>query len=237
MLAATVGARVQRYRKLRNLTAQQVSDLLMSSLGVDMKRTVLGGLESGARKAVALSEVLALAYVLGVPPLLLMTPLGGREEVEAVPGHDADPWDVARWITGEGPPPDGGADPAWRRNVDLLALYRDHSSKEDDWSRQARVDPTSRDGGPARVDWDRIERRRAEIEDALRLIRRAIRGRGDLPPALPPELAHLDDGEPEPRLRPTIQPTVNVIDDEAVEQAIEQRRARRSATKEGGADE
>lgn len=197
-LANTVGARVQRYRKLRGVTAQQVSDLLMSSLGVDMKRTALGGLESGARKAVALSEVFALAYVLRVPPLLLMTPLGEREEVEAVPGRNAGPWDVARWITGEGLPPDGVADVTWKRNVDLLALYREHAAKEDDWRRQTRIDPTSRDGGPARIDWERVERRRAEIEDGLQLIRRAIRGRGDLPPALPSELAHIDDQEGAP---------------------------------------
>lgn len=205
-LAATVGARVARYRRERGLTAQQLSAELLSALDVDMKRTVIGGLESGTRKAVALSEVLALAYVLGVPPLLLMTPLGERGDVEAVPGLTGDTWDVARWVTGEAPPPGGGLpDEHWRRNVDLLALYREHQGKEDEWRRETRVgvvadsdDELQREWA---VEWDRVRERRREIEGSLRLIRRAIRGRGDLPPALPDVLAHLDADEPAPRLR------------------------------------
>ena len=221
------------------MTAQQLSAELLSVLGVDMKRTVIGGLESGARKAVALSEVLALAYVLGVPPLLLMTPLGEQGHVEAVPGLDVDTWDAARWITGEGPPPGGALpDAHWRRNRDLLALYREHQANEDEWRRQTRVDRHVTDEEARRLSWERAERRRAEIEDALRLIRRAIRGRGDLPPALPVELAHLDDGEPEPHLRPTIESVAPVRDAEArVDEAIEGRRTRRSRPPTGADQE
>lgn len=236
-LAATVGARVVRYRRERGMTAQQLSAELLTVLGVDMKRTVIGGLESGVRKAVALSEVFALAYVLGVPPLLLMTPLGEQGDVEVVPGLDTDTWDATRWITGEGPPPDGALpDSHWRRNVDLLALYREHQARENEWRHETRVDVRNDDEEARRLSWDRVERRRAEIEGTLRFIRRAIRGRGDLPPALPPELAHLDEDEPEPRLRPTVPAPPAEGDDAAVERAIE-RRSRRRSEQEGTAGE
>lgn len=235
LLSATVGARVQRYRKLRGLTAQQVSDLLMSSLGVDMKRTVLGGLESGARKAVSLSEVLALAYVLGVPPVLLMSPLGETGEVEAVPGVDLDTWDFTRWITGEGLPPDGIATPQWRQNVDLLALHREHAAKERDWKEQTHLAVVGDSAEQIDGMFERALGRRREIEDGLRLIRRAIRGRGDLPPALAQELAHLDDGEPEPRLRQTREAGRGT--DVPVERAIDERRKALRSTKDGDTDE
>lgn len=226
-MAVVVGQRVQRYRKARGLTGQELS-VALADLGVQLKRNVIGNLESGYRRTVSLAEVLALAYVLGVPPVLLMTPLGERDEVDAVPGHVADPWDVARWITGEGLPPDGIPDAVWKRNVALLELYREHQSMENEWRRQTLIDPRGREGESSPIDWDRVEQRRTELERALELIRGAIRGRGDLPPALRPELAHLDDGEPEPRLRPTVQAPPAEGGEAAVERAIERRDRRRS---------
>ncbi len=246
LLAAAVGERVAHYRRERGFTAQQLSNALREQLGVDMKRTVLGGLESGVRKAVTLSEILALAYVLGVPPLLLITPVGEEPEFEALPGMRTDTWDVAQWITGEGPPPrDGPEDRArelWRRHVDLLTLYREHAAKERDWKARTRI--AVADSPDERNDlFERALTRRREIEDGLRLIRRAIRGRGDLPPALPPELAHLDADEPVPRLRPVDPSPPPVADSADVERAIEARRSRRGVkvdpthiNEEGGSD-
>ncbi len=228
-LAAAVGRRVAHYRNRRGLTAQQLSDALRE-LGVDLKRTVIGNLESGYRRTVSLSEILAIAYVLGVPPLLLMTPVGEEAAFGVLPDVDVDPWDAARWITGEGPPPNGDADAIelWRRHVDLLTLYREHQAKEDEWRRQTRITE-----GMSAEEVDRLfERaltRRREIEDSLRLIRRAIRGRGDLPPALSPELAHLDDDEPSPRLRRAAVAPNTATDEAAVDEARRRLRERRNA--------
>ncbi|MFC5996257.1 helix-turn-helix domain-containing protein [Pseudonocardia hispaniensis] len=232
-LAAAVGQRVAYYRRERGLTAQQLSDELKTRLGVNMKRTVLGGLESGARKAVGLAEILAIAYVLGVPPLLLMTPLGERADIELLPGVDADPWDAAQWITGEGKPPSGSPDALWRRNADLLTLYREHTAKEAEWRAQTRIPPDLSPEEANRL-FERAAARRAEIEDALRYIRRSIRGRGDLPPALPPELAHLDADEPEPRLRPTADVVPARSNEAESERVLAEVRLRRQTRRKDG---
>lgn len=198
-LSAVVGQRVQRYRKARGLTGQELSAAL-AELGIQLKRNVLGNLESGYRRTVSLPEVLALAYVLGVPPVLLMLPVGADEDVEALPGMTTHTWDAARWVTGEGGPPGdrGPVQPldareaAWRLNVDLLTLYREHDAKLRDWRSQTHIGVVGDSAEQVDRLFERALARRNEIEAALRLVRRAIRGRGDLPPPLPQELAHID---------------------------------------------
>ena len=179
------------------MTAAQLSDAL-APLGVSLKRAVIANLESGVRRTISVAEVLALAYVLGVPPLLLLVPVGEAGEVEILPGVDAEPWDAARWITGEGAVParrDRETDQLWRANVDLLRLYREHTARVADWRARTRIAVVADTEQERDRLFERALARRREIEDALRLIRRAIRDRGDQPPALPPELAPLDAEE------------------------------------------
>jgi len=174
------------------MSVQQMSAKL-EAMGITLKRTVIGNLESGYRRTVSLAEILALAYVLGVPPLLLMAPIGESDTFEALPTGELDTWDAARWITGEGMPP-GPIDEQWKRNVDVLTLYRRHTAALDDWRRQTR---TAVGDSPEEIDrmLERALVRRREIADGLRLIRQLIRAHGDLPPALPQELQHIDDEE------------------------------------------
>lgn len=209
-LAATVGLRVARYRKERGLNQQQLSAEL-SAFGLDLKRTVINNLERGYRRTVSLAEVYVLAYVLGVPPLLLMTPLGAEPHFDVLPGTNADTWDAARWIAGEGPPPPGGPETTaqlWRSHADLLTLYREHTAKEAEWRENDRLMQDKKSLFEGSVT------RRIEIETLLRIIRRAIRGRGDLPPALPPRLAYLDEEEAPPRPPVTEEAARQTIEDE-----------------------
>lgn len=112
------------------MTAQQLSDELRNQLGFEMKRTVIGNLESGYRRTITLAEVLALADVLSVPPVLLVVPLGKQSEFEVLPDTKVDPWRAARWLTGEGLPPDStpnlALDRLWQESWQMLDLYRKH---------------------------------------------------------------------------------------------------------------
>lgn len=124
-LTAGVGRRVAIHRKRARLTAGELSEQL-AAMGIPMKRTVISNLELGYRRTVSLPEVLAIAYILRIPPLLLMVPLGQDEEFAVLPDSTVDTWTAARWITGEG---DGAG---WNRpdpDTTLMRLLRKHSAE------------------------------------------------------------------------------------------------------------
>lgn len=185
-LAKTAGRQVARFRTERKLTAQQLSDELKDRLGFEMKRTVIGNLESGYRRTISLAEILALAYVLSVPPLVLIVPLD-EEVFEVVPGARFEPWYGASWITGEGVPPlvDQAAADMWEQYeayMNLLGLYRQHHAIIGRWVRFDRSTESI----------EVVARTQQEIENALALVRWTIRGRGGVPPRLPAELEGID---------------------------------------------
>lgn len=189
-LTAVIGRRVAQFRKGK-LTAQQLSDALRERLGVDMKRSVIGDLENGVRRTVSVSEVLALAYVLGVPPLLLIVPLGEPGDVEVLPGVWANPWAVARWAAGEGvmPPELGGATPEYGSQFGLLQLGRWHNDLIESWEAARHVAA----GGPAPEGDPLALARLGSLTNEIARIRWLIRQAAAEPPPLPPQLRYLDD--------------------------------------------
>jgi transcriptional regulator with XRE-family HTH domain len=184
-LAKSVGNRVAQFRKQRGLTAQQLSGELRDRLGLDLKRTVIGNLESGYRRAITYAEILALAHVLNVPPLLLMVPIG-TDDFQPLPGVTEEPWWSAMWITGEGLPPacdepaPGMAD-QYVGHLDYLGLYRQHTDLIGQWTRALHLP----DPAVARAHMH-------EVEKAIALVRASIRDRGGVPPRLPKELQSID---------------------------------------------
>lgn len=91
--------RVQREKRRPKMSAQELSDRC-SDLGYAIPRSVLTNLENGRRETVTVAELLVLAAALGVPPLLLVFPVGAEDDVEALPDVSADAWDAFRWATG-----------------------------------------------------------------------------------------------------------------------------------------
>jgi transcriptional regulator with XRE-family HTH domain len=147
-LAKSVGRRVAQFRKQRGLTAQQLSVRLRDRVGLDLKRTVIGNLESGYRRTISYAEILALAHVLEVPPLLLMVPIG-TDDFQPLPGGTEEPWWSAMWITGEGLPPACEEPPPemvdrYRGHLDYLGLYRQHTDVIGQWTRAAPARPRGR---------------------------------------------------------------------------------------------
>lgn len=138
-MTRAVGARILRWRKARGMTAQQLSDALTGELGIEMKRSTLSALESGARKTIAVTELLAIAYTLRVAPILLLFDVGDSATTPALPGHDVDTWQAQKWFIGEAVFPGRHADDRGKEWEELrgaalpLQLYREHERLIEAW--------------------------------------------------------------------------------------------------------
>ena len=193
-VANVVGRRVGHYRRLRGLTAQQLSDALQA-IGVTMRRPVISNLENGYRGTVTVAEVIALGHVLNTPPLMLVFPLGTEHAFPLLPDLPYSPDAAEQWFTGGTghPAPVVGADrELWVTETEQLTLLRQHRKLVGEWLRLQRIldgdDPAS--NNPRRVEF--AADRAGEVETELQQVRRRIR-RDDLEPVeLPAGLAHLD---------------------------------------------
>lgn len=99
-LTQAQGKAIRHYRELAGLKHEELARKLTEA-GLPMQRTTLVNIEQGLRKALSVPEILAIGYVLGVPPGMLIAPLGLQSEVEAVSGKQIDTWRALGWISGE----------------------------------------------------------------------------------------------------------------------------------------
>jgi transcriptional regulator with XRE-family HTH domain len=179
---------VRRYRKQRNMSAQMLSDRC-AELGFAIPRPVLSNLENGRREAVSLAELLILAAALEVPPLLLIAPVGLREDLEILPTANIPTWDAAKWVTGEhlSSKPD---------EATVLDYYRAHDATVAAWRKLMQNMAES-----IAADDERSARtyRTAADQQILDLtrIRKTMQERSLLLPSLPPDL-HAIEGAWEP---------------------------------------
>jgi transcriptional regulator with XRE-family HTH domain len=100
-----VGRRLRDVRARRGLSAQDVADLC-AEVGVpELNRSVIANLENGRRASVSIEEVLVLAYVLRVPPVLMFTPIGTSDNLKIAPKVTQLPMQALIWASGEEPQP------------------------------------------------------------------------------------------------------------------------------------
>ncbi|MFE5397444.1 helix-turn-helix domain-containing protein [Streptomyces sp. NPDC056568] len=201
---AEVARNIQRVRKARQLKQSEVSARLAAA-GRPTLPTVVSKVERGERR-IDVDDLVAFGRALGVPPALLLYPLGTDEEVEVLAGQSASTWDAFRWFVGEAPFPElgtphGEADEAtglaewyetapWEEGAAPVALWRRHTEQIGEWydvpsrTRRLRLPEAEERAERARL-W-------GQIEDALKQTRATMRMRGLKPPRLPEELAELD---------------------------------------------
>lgn len=98
-LAAAQGRTIKHYRELVGLKHSELAERL-TAVGVPMQRTTLVNIEQGLRKSMSVPEMFALGYVLGVPPAMLMIPLGLESRVEPIEGQELDSWRAIEWVSG-----------------------------------------------------------------------------------------------------------------------------------------
>ncbi|MFF1499483.1 helix-turn-helix domain-containing protein [Streptomyces sp. NPDC058316] len=196
---ARVAEQMRRARKAAGLTVAEAAEAC-ASLGLAVPKTTITNLETGRRSSIDLAEFLILAEVYQVPPVSLLFPLGTDASVAVLPGREVPTWEAVSWFTGETPldkpAPEGSA-------RDVLDTYRAHSEAVTTALASTRLAKERRRKASITLD---AARRDALLETAasyeqlafddcreLREFRDTMRERGLVPPALPTDLAFVDN--------------------------------------------
>lgn len=186
-VAKQVGERIAYFREQardergRRLTVQALAERC-TDLGLPLGRPTIAKLENGIRETITVGELQVLAKALGVPPVLLLFPLGRAATVEVLPGEHADTLDALAWFT-------GSADPD-------IELFRAHKALVEAWPPgQDGPVPTALMTGDMTAEEERRWRQAVLVQQQLRQTRAFIRERGLTPPGLHPDLAWIDSGD------------------------------------------
>lgn len=191
-------------RKAAGLTMGDIAQGCADRGLTEISEHSVKNLESGRKASITVTDFVVLADVLGVPPVALLFPLGASATVEVLPGREVSTWEALAWFTGETPldrpAPEGTA-------RDILDVFRHHgdlvnaATSSNALARERRR--------TASTTLDRARRatllQRAEgyeehaFEDCqeLRAFRGRMREQDLVPPALPEELAFVDQPETE----------------------------------------
>jgi hypothetical protein len=191
---ATVATEVRRRRKERDMTAQELADAC-AEIGYPIPRNVIANMESGRRATLPLVEVIVLAEALNTHPILLIYPLGHKDEVQRLPLQDPIPtWDAMRWFSGEEPH-------ALTLDSGVLRQFREHNHHEaaamdalygiaeHQWKAAESTDSGERELALRAESWH--AKRLTPAVRRLRDVRARIRGYGRTPPVLATELERL----------------------------------------------
>jgi transcriptional regulator with XRE-family HTH domain len=95
--------RIREARTKRGWRVKDLADRCKKAGAVTLTAAVITNLETRRRpgREITLEELLALALVLEVPPLQLMSPLNGGEVLEVLPGEGKGPLEAAAWMADE----------------------------------------------------------------------------------------------------------------------------------------
>lgn len=175
---AVVKERVKELRKAKGLTAAELGEA-MAAQGAPWDRSIVANFENGRRATLSVAELFALAIVLDVPPLLLMTPPEGR--VLVAPDISLDAVGLVSWM--DGTRGTTGLPTVWfRREAERLRRYRlvaesiAAAKAADAVANQARgtADETVAD-----------ERREARLQDLARAVDPILRETAVTPAGMP----------------------------------------------------
>jgi transcriptional regulator with XRE-family HTH domain len=198
-VAVRVAERIRAARDAAGLTVPELAQRC-ADRGLPIPRSTITNLETGRRTSVDLAEFLVIADALAVPPISLLFPVGTTASMEVLPGREVSTWAALTWFTGEerltAAPPEG-SDRAvletFRAHDDAVAAAATSSALSKDRRRKASttLDPSRRA--------DLLEKAAGYEElafgdcEELKAFRDRMRARGLTPPALPPELAFIDE--------------------------------------------
>lgn len=165
-----IAEQVKEQRNKRGISAARLAEKL-NEIGIPWDRSIVANFESGRRASVSVEELVALGYVLAVPPALLMFPLGTEDEVRLVQDVEVHPLLALKFFEGHETPFAGDAFvladrvESWVANALPLSLYRQLDRARDSVE-QSRNRVRTREERARYVDFD---------EDATQEVRSARR--------------------------------------------------------------
>lgn len=196
---ARIAQEMREARKAAGLTMGEVAQGCADRGLMEITEQSVKNLESGRKASMTIADFVVLADVLRVPPVTLLFPLGTSATVEVLPGREISTWDALAWFTGETPidqpAPEGTA-------RDVLDVFRNHGDLVAAAMASTSLAKERRRAASTTLDRARratlLERAEGYEEHAfedcqeLRAFRGRMRERGLVPPALPDELAFVD---------------------------------------------
>ncbi|AXG78611.1 helix-turn-helix domain-containing protein [Streptomyces paludis] len=197
-----IAQRLRDSRKAAGLTMAEVAQGCADRGLPEFTEHSVKNLESGRKTSITVADFVVLADVLGVPPVTLLFPLGSSATVEVLPGREVSTWDAVAWFTGESPldepAPEGSARDVldvFRQHGDLVAaaMYSYALASERRRAASTTLDRTRRAALLQRAEG--YEEHAFEDCQELRAFRGRMRHRDLAPPALPDELAFVDQPE------------------------------------------
>lgn len=218
-LAYGVGREVRRHRTRLKWSAERLA-AECERVGMRIERSVLANLENQRRISIAVAEVIVLAKALGVPPAVLLYPVGDTESVEVLPGRTVPPWAALKWFAGSSPlnKSDLDAPELAPRNVDINE-FKEYMAGTQQLERYRRYEKDANhlinlyyeiQEAPHRKPTKSGKNQPATPEEIARLQesletlgsylgyqRDEMRKRNMVLPELPEELHRFDSGEPE----------------------------------------
>ncbi|CAL9514596.1 helix-turn-helix domain-containing protein [Streptomyces sp. enrichment culture] len=203
-LSDVAADQVRQHRERRGISRDELAKRCADLGAPQLTYSALVNIETGRkgegrkrRRDVTVDELAVLAKALGVPPLALLFPVGGVEEVQVLPDRSAPTWDGLRWFTGEAALPtrsgdQWGVSPSdfadWEADRAGLTSYRWHETYLKRWHEDRR----EAEEAPKAETREAAQRRMEAVEPALWQERARIRGLGLRLPDLPAELRHID---------------------------------------------
>jgi transcriptional regulator with XRE-family HTH domain len=120
-ITAVAAARMRAIRNAQGMSAERLA-AEMTLQGTGWTREIVTNLENGRRDTLGVSELLALALVLGVPPIMLLVdPMSDSTDV--TPTASVPTAAALLWLLGE--EPIGRASAAWTAESELIRLVHD----------------------------------------------------------------------------------------------------------------
>lgn len=98
-LTAVIAERVKALRGAARLSGPALA-AAMNERGIPWNRTTVAKLETGRRESLTVPELLSLALVLDVPPVLLVADPRRDAPVPVADGVAVDPWSALLWMIG-----------------------------------------------------------------------------------------------------------------------------------------
>lgn len=137
-ISEVIAARVRKYRRERGWSVRQLAEKCAEAGAVTLTQASITNIERGltassgrGSRAVSVTELFSLAFVMEVPPVMLMLPVGEHNQFEVCPGLTMEPLMTLNWMVAGGASKialsldfdRSGVPPSYSQASDELLLY------------------------------------------------------------------------------------------------------------------